>query len=49
VSSNPAHAVGLGCSRGTLVLSINKSGRHEITEILLKVTINTITVLLDVL
>ena len=30
-------------SHGTLVSSINKTDRHEITDILLKVELNTIT------
>jgi hypothetical protein len=30
-------------SSGTLVSSINKTDRHDITEILLKVAFNTIT------
>ena len=34
-------------SPDTLVSSINKSDRHDITEILLKVALNTITLIID--
>jgi len=37
------HAAGRKFSLGTLVSSTNKTDRHDITEILLKVTVNTIT------
>jgi hypothetical protein len=55
VSSNPAHgevyliqvcqwlAVGRWFSPGTPVSSTNKTGLHDIIEILLKVTLNKIT------
>jgi hypothetical protein len=36
-------ATGLWFSLGTLVYSTNKTDRHDITEILLKVALNTIT------
>ena len=35
--------LGLGFSLGTLVSSTNKTDHHDITEILLKVALNTIT------
>ena len=40
-------ATGRWFSPGTLVSSINKTNRHDITEILLKVALNTITPHLD--
>jgi hypothetical protein len=43
VSSNPAHGEGLWFSMGKSVSSTNKIDRHDITEILLKVVLNTIT------
>jgi hypothetical protein len=53
VSLNPTQAIqhyvikfsvttGWWFSPGTLVFTINKTDRHDITEILLKVTLNTI-------
>jgi hypothetical protein len=36
------HATGRWFSPGTLVSSINKTDRHDITEILLKLALNTI-------
>ena len=39
-------AAGMWFSPGTLVSSTNKTGRHNITEILLKVALNTITLVI---
>jgi hypothetical protein len=38
--------VGQWFSPGTPVPSTNKTDRHDITEILLKVTLNTITIII---
>jgi len=45
VNSNPVHgeASGRWFSPVTLVSSTNKTDRHDITEIVLKVALNTIT------
>jgi len=43
-------ALGLGCLvPGIPVSSSNKTDHHDITEILLKVALNTITITLDLL
>ena len=51
VSSNPAHGevYSIQKSPGTLVSSINKTDRHDVAEILLKVAFEIITLKLTIL